>query len=158
MNYIIIILRIYPTPVTTSPKYFHFKFTIDTDVWEEDGDRTTGVEGINNMNTLPFANISYENINSIGKQWIRRFALSLTKETLGQIRSKFAAIPIPGESVTLNGSDLMSQAREEQDKLRDELKTVLDELTYQKLLEMDATKAESVTTIQQGAPIPIFLG
>jgi len=151
-------LRIYPTPVTTSPKYFHFKFTIDTDVWEEDGDRTTGVEGINNMNTLPFANISYENINSIGKQWIRRFALSLTKETLGQIRSKFAAIPIPGESVTLNGSDLMSQAREEQDKLRDELKTVLDELTYQKLLEMDATKAESVTTIQQGAPIPIFLG
>ena len=110
------------------------------------------------MNTLPFANISYENINSIGKQWIRRFALSLTKETLGQIRSKFAAIPIPGESVTLNGSDLMSQAREEQDKLREELKTVLDELTYQKLLETDATKAESVTTIQQGAPIPIFLG
>ena len=35
------------------------------------------------MNTLPFPNVPYKNINSIGKQWIRRFGLALSKETLG---------------------------------------------------------------------------
>ena len=70
------------------------------------------------MNTLPINNIPYKNINSIGKQWIRRFALSLIKETLGQIRSKFGAIPIPGNNVTLNGDKLISEAREEQKILR----------------------------------------
>jgi hypothetical protein len=63
------------------------------------------------MNTLPFDNIPYNNINSIGKQWIRRFALALTKEVLGQVRSKFGAIPIPGESVTLNGDALITQGK-----------------------------------------------
>ena len=90
------------------------------------------------MNTLPFENIPYDNINSIGKQWIRRFALALSKEMLGLIRSKFATIPIPNESVTLNGPALVTEAKEEQNLLRDELKTVLDELTYEKLAEKDS--------------------
>ncbi len=38
-------------------------------------------------------------------------------------------------SVTLNGPSLVTEAKEEQDALRDELKTVLDELTYEKLAE-----------------------
>jgi hypothetical protein len=42
-----------------------------------------------------------------------RFALS--KETLGQIRGKFGGnVPIPGDNVTLNASDLLSQASAEQ--------------------------------------------
>ena len=97
-------------------------------------------------------------IKAIGKQWIRRFALSLSKETLGQIRSKFDSIPIPGESVTLNGGALISEAREEQEKLREELKTVLDELTYQKLLEADANKSDNANKIQQTIPLPVFVG
>ena len=78
-------LRIYPTPDSVSPEKFWFRFTVaDEDIWEDD--KLSGQDGINNMNTLPFENIPYENINSIGKQWIRRFALALSKETLGQIR------------------------------------------------------------------------
>ena len=110
------------------------------------------------MNTLPFANIPYHNINSIGKQWIRRFALALTKEILGHVRGKFSAIPIPGESVTLNASELLSQAKEEQDKLREELKTTLDELTYAKLAETDASKVDSIHTVQKKVPLTIFVG
>ena len=75
------------------------------------------------MNTLPFENIPFENINSIGKQWIRRFALALSKETLGQVRGKFGGnIPIPGDNVSLNASDLLSQAKEEQSALKEELR------------------------------------
>ena len=102
------------------------------------------------MNTLPFENIPYENINSIGKQWIRRFALALSKETLGQVRSKFGNnVPIPGDNVTLNGADLLSQAKEEQDKLRTELKEQLDNLTYDKLIETDKNIVDNTNNIQK---------
>ncbi len=119
-------LRLFPAPHTIGPEKFWIEFTVADDAWEEDDDRQHGAKGVNNMNTLPFANIPYTSINSIGKQWIRRFALALCKEMLGLIRSKFATIPIPGESVTLNGPELITQAKQEQDALREELKTTLD--------------------------------
>jgi hypothetical protein len=135
-----------------------FEFTIDTDPLFDDTGLDTGVTGINNMNTLPFANIPYTNINSIGKQWIRRFALSLCKEMLGLIRNKFTTIPIPGESVTLNGDALLSQAKEEQTALREELKTVLAEMTYDKLVATDAEMMESTQNLQAHIPMTIFTG
>ena len=110
------------------------------------------------MNTLPFENVPYGNINSIGKQWIRRFALALSKEVLGQVRGKFANIPIPGESISLNASDLLSQAKQEQDLLREELKKVLDELTYAKLLEQDAADLDNAQKVQQKIPYTIYVG
>ena len=135
-----------------------FEFTIPGNNWEADSDTDIGIDGINNMNTLPLDNIPYEHINAIGKQWIRRFALSLSKETLGLTRSKFATIPIPGESVTLNGEQLASQAREEQSNLREELKTILDEMTYGQLMSSDAQLIEDANKIQQKIPLLIFVG
>ena len=151
-------LRLYPTPDSVSPEKFWFRFTVDnTDIWDDDDDN--GQDGINNMNTLPFENIPYENINSIGHQWIRRFALALSKETLGQIRGKFGGnVPIPGESITLNASDLLGQAKAEQDALRDELKTILDELTYNKLLATDKEMIDSAKAIVTETPLKIFVG
>ena len=155
-------LRLYPAPIDAGPSKFWVKFTIENErePWEEYlTDRKKGAEGVNNMNTLPYANIPYANINSIGKQWIRRFALALSKEMLGQIRGKFGGtIPIPGDSVTLNSGDLLSQAKEEQDKLREELKTVLDELTYAKLAERDASIVENASKTHGMVPLPIFVG
>jgi len=152
-------LRLFPPSAVVGPTKIWVKFTIDEDAWgDADHDRTIGTDGINNMNTVPFANIPYSSINSIGKQWIRRFALSITKEMLAQVRGKFQTIPIPGESVTLNASDLLSQAKEEQEKLREELKTTLDELTYSKLAEADAAILESTRNVQQKIPMTIFVG
>ena len=152
-------LRLYPIPDAHAPKYFWIEFSVHTNVWEEhSNESTTGMSGVNNMNTLPFDNVPYENINSIGKQWIRRFALALTKETLGQIRSKFGSIPIPGESVTLNGDALITQAKDEQEKLRTELKEVLDLLEYNDLIKADAELVEATTNILKNSPLPIFVG
>ncbi len=151
-------LRIFPQPVTGEIKKMWFTFQIVEDAWSVDTTRKDGVDGINNLNTIPFANIPYQHINSVGKQWIRRFALALSKETLGQIRGKFGTIPIPGENLTLNSADLLSQAKDEQNALRDELKTVLDEMAYSALAEKDAGIAGNVTAIKQQAPLPIFQG
>ncbi len=152
-------LRIFPIPrAAWSPDQFWVEFSVETDAWEEDGNKKIGVSGINNMNTLPFENIPYQNINSMGKQWIRRFALALSKEMLGLVRSKFATIPIPNESVTLNGDALITQAKEEQEKLREELKTLLSELTYAKLAEDDAAVVESSSKVMQQIPAAVFVG
>ncbi len=152
-------LRVFPNPSAYNIEKMWFEFTVPGNNWESPADEgDIGIDGINNMNTLPMGNIPYENINSIGKQWIRRFALSLSKETLGLTRSKFATIPIPGESVTLNGTDLVSQAKDEQEKLREELKTVLDELRYGELMSGDADLVENANKIQQKIPLLIFVG
>tara|TARA_R110002020_G_scaffold47320_6_gene134713 strand:- start:10487 stop:11758 length:1272 start_codon:yes stop_codon:yes gene_type:complete len=154
-------MRIFPKPDATSPEKIWVEFTIDQQYapWEEGaGQPKSGIDGINNMNTLPFQNVPYENINAIGKQWIRRFALALAKEMLGQIRGKFSSVPIPGESVTLNASDLLGQAKAEQDMLREELKTTLNELTYVEMAAKDSTLQDSAGKVLQNIPVGIYVG
>jgi len=155
-------IRIFPNIVNTSPHQFFMEFFVDSDPWDAGDVSGRGggapIQGINNMNTLPFENLPYDNINAIGKQWIRRFALSLSKGILGAIRSKFGTIPIPGDSVTLDGKDLVTQAQTEQKDLREELKTILDELTYAKLVENDAKLSDSVNTIEKYVPLKVFVG
>jgi len=127
-------LIIYPSPDSVGPDRVWFKFYIPDDPWKnEEGDNT--VDGINNYNTLPFQNLPYESINSMGKQWIRNYALAISKEMLGQVRTKYDPIPIPNENISLNGDALLSQASEEKQQLRDELKEKLDKLTYDSVME-----------------------
>jgi len=152
-------LRIFPVPNASSPQQFWVEFIVPTDAWTESTpNSTSGVNGINNMNSVPFQNLPYDKINSIGKQWIRRFALALCKEMLGQIRSKFGSIPIPGESVTLNGDKLISEGKEEQRELREELKTLLADMTYVKINEESAKMMEDANKTQAYVPNLIFVG
>jgi len=155
-------LKIYPAPVGPgcggSPSHMWFMFTIPNDAWVEDADRKDGVDGINNMNTLPFANLPYDSINSIGKQWIRKYGLAVSKEMLGQIRGKFATIPIPGNDVTLNASELLAQAKDEQTVLKEELKAQLDKLTYGALVKSDAEMADDAERIMTHVPMGIYIG
>jgi hypothetical protein len=148
-------LRLYPIPYTGGPTKMWVEFSIPTDVWDNDD---TATDGVNNMNTLPIGNLPFNNINSIGKQWIRRFALALCKETLGQVRSKFGNVPVPGQTVNLNGTALVSEGKAEQDALRDELKTTLAELTYAKLAEQDATMLDNTEKVLEKVPNYIFVG
>ena len=153
-------LKLYPTPEGELVKNMWVEFTVERDSWDEEdsGIRKTGIDGVNNLNTIPFENIPYSSINSIGKQWIRKYALALSKETLGQIRSKFGTIPIPGESVTLNGTALITEANAEKKALKDELTGILDQLTYAAALKTDAEMFESVKNMQKDIPLPVFVG
>lgn len=158
-------VRIFPVPNSFTPSYFWVDFSFQEDGWRQNvypsgsaQNSDEGISGVNNMNTLPFANIPYESINSMGKQWIRRFCLALCKEILGQIRSKFANIPIPGETVTLNGSALITEAKDQQKELREELKTTLEKMTYAKISEQVAGESENIQKIANKVPFNIFVG
>jgi hypothetical protein len=148
-------LRLFPIPQYAVQQKMWVEFSIPTDVWDNTDPQT---DGVNNMNTLPVGNLPFESINSIGKQWIRRFALSLSKEILGQVRSKFGSVPVPGQQVTLNGTALLSEAKTEQNALRDELKSTLADLTYTKLAERNAGMADNVEKVLQNVPNYIFVG
>lgn len=156
-------LRLFPVPNSASPSNYWVEFSVPSDAWSTSTDSngnavTDSVNGINNMNTIPLQNIPYDKINSIGKQWIRRFALALCKEMLGHIRSKFSSVPIPGDNVTLDGKDLISEAKTDQKDLREELKTLLAEMTYTKIGEDSAKMMEDTNKVQTHIPNLIFCG
>lgn len=151
-------IRLFPIPYSGGPTKMWVEFSVPTSNIEDNTNGRSQIEGVNNINTLPFSNLPYDTINSIGKQWIRRFALALSKEMLGLIRSKFATLPIPGESVTLNGSDLVQQGKDEQNSLREELKSTLAELTYTKMSEQEAAMVESSEKVLQRIPYSVFVG
>jgi hypothetical protein len=134
------------------------RFRIVNNTWDESGSTSTGVDGVNNINTLPFDNIPYENINSMGKQWIRNYALALCKEMLGQIRGKFQTVPIPGESVTLNYGSLLSEAQKEKDDLKQKLQEMLKEVEYPALAKEDQEMVAAAEETLRRSPLPIFVG
>lgn len=153
-------LRLFPTPSYWSDgngDKMWVKFYVDMQPYET-GSVDAGVEGVNNLNTVPFDNIPYENINSMGKQWIRKYALALCKEMLGQIRGKFTTMPIPGESVTLNHSELLSQAKEEQQALKDKLREMLKEVEYPELAKKDQELSDAAANVLKVTPLGIFVG
>ena len=152
-------IRIYPEPDDVSPEKFWFRFTVENNDAYATGSYDSGVNGVNNMNTMPMENIAFDKINSIGQQWIRRFALALSKETLGQVRGKFGgSVPIPGDNVTLNASDLLSQAQSEQQSLREELNKQLDEMLYSRIAEVDKGMVDNMDSIVGKTPLKIFVG
>tara|TARA_Y100000592_G_scaffold186_1_gene255 strand:+ start:3702 stop:5123 length:1422 start_codon:yes stop_codon:yes gene_type:complete len=148
-------LRIFPRPTQSNPMNLFVKFSFPADPYRTNlpYDDTT-VTGVSNISNVPFANIKYSGINSMSRQWIKQFTLALCKETLGLIRSKFSSVPIPGSDLQMNGSDLISQGREDKEKLVTGLGETLDKVTYQKLLEADAAQSESMSQILKRIPIP----
>tara|TARA_R110002020_G_scaffold100972_14_gene238371 strand:- start:1791 stop:3062 length:1272 start_codon:yes stop_codon:yes gene_type:complete len=154
-------IRLYPTPsywgMNDADDRMWFRFYVDMEPYAT-GSYDSGIEGVNNLNTVPFDNLPYENINSMGKQWIRKYSLALCKEMLGQIRGKFTTMPIPGESVTLNHSELLSQAKEEQQALKDKLREMLKEVEYPALAKSDQEITDAATNVMKVTPLGIFVG
>jgi len=152
-------LRIFPAPSIVQPKKMWIEYSVDESPLSSSvGYVQKQINGVNNMNTLPFENIPFENINSIGKHWIRRYALAVSKGQLGEVRSKFGTVPIPGDSVTLNGSALKDESKAEKQALRDELKAIMDELTYTKLAQDDQAKITAVVETFKSIPMAIYTG
>lgn len=58
--------------------------------------------------------------------WIKDYTYSMSKYTLGEARSKFASIAGPQGGTQLNGDALKNEAKEEMDKLIEELKLYID--------------------------------
>lgn len=76
---------------------------------------------------------------------------------LGLIRSKMKNIPLPSGDLQLNGDDLITRAREDKERLMEGeggLRARLESLTYDKLAELNALKAENEMKQMRMLPMP----
>jgi hypothetical protein len=146
-------LRLFPKPTEDNPKKLWLRVQFGTNPLNPPFEDNT-IDGVSNLSNIPYGNIDYGKLNSISRQWIRQYCLALAKELLGLIRSKFSTVPIPGADLTLNGSELVSQGREDQEKMREQLNVLLGELTYTKLLENEAAASENLQKILRNIPVP----
>lgn len=117
------------------------------------GDQT--LFGISGPSNVPLNNLPFNTITQPGRQWIRQYTFALSKELLGIIRSKIRTIPIPNADLELNGEALMTQGREDQARLRDQLREFLSNLTNAKLLEQQAALAASLQANLKFVPMAL---
>jgi len=152
-------LRIFPIPTTDIDLFQGTGACLYVKVLPPQNVLTPGFQddsiyGVSGPENVPFSILPYSTITVPGRQWIRQYAAALAKEILGLTRSKFQVIPIPNADLTLNGEALITQAREDKDKLQTQLKEFLDQLTNQKLMEAQANIAENMQKQLRYIPMP----
>ena len=148
-------IRFSPVPNGSNFKTVWFDYILKADRANPlKGDHGT----VSDFSNMPYENVIYSNINAVGKQWIRRYALALAKEMLGYIRGKYSSLPIPGAEVTLNATDLISAAQTEKEGLITELKEILDTMSRQSQLERKAAEATSLQDQFTKIPLKIYVG
>ena len=149
-------LRLFPIPTGGVAKmWFHYLLTDDRNYPYAD---TNGQSVITNPSNVPYVNPTYTTINSIGRQWIFEYGLSLVKEILGYVRGKYSNIPIPGAEVTLNQSDLITAATSEKNALIERLRAYFDTTSRKALLENKALEAKSQNDTLGQVPMNIYVG
>ena len=149
-------LRIFPIP-KSGPQMLKFEYILLSDRNKMYVERN-GQELITNASNVPYENPTYLKINSIGRQWIFEYGLSIVKEILGYVRGKYTSIPIPGSEITLNQSDLISSATSEKTALIERLRTYFESTSRKTLLENKSLEADFQNKTIAQVPMTIFIG
>ena len=150
-------IRLFPRPVSGSAGdkiYFHYYRRNDK------LDLTQGyTDGkVSDPSNIPYKFLPYKEINSQGRQWIRKFTLALSKELLGIIRSKYASMPLPNGDVTMDGESLKSEGREEKEQLLTELKEFLESVSLSERSRQEQEQADAQQAVLNKAPLKIYIG
>ena len=150
-------LRIFPRPDSSYKLHFEYVVRSDRDnalITEHSGSSDV----ISDFSNVPYDNMKFTNINDVGKQWIRKYGLALTKELLGIVRSKYGAIPIPGAETSLDGDTLRSEASAEKEALVTQLREILEQSSRKALMEADKDESEFLQEKLRKVPYPIYIG
>jgi len=152
-------LKIFPRPTGTSTLWFEYYVEADRNDPLRTNDYGNNGEGvISDYSNVPLSNLTYKEINSVGKQWIWKYAAALAKELLGAIRSKYSSIPIPNSEVSLDGSTLKSEAASEKEYLITQLRETLEATSRHKQLEMKREESENLQQSLNRVPLKIYIG
>jgi hypothetical protein len=148
------------TPIFTKDRWEGKKIWFDYMV---ENDKTaaqvsTDSTVVSDITNIPYQNITYATINSIGRNWIYKYTLAITKELLGIIRSKYANIPIPDREIKLDGEILRKEGAEEKMALIKELRETLEETGLRRQMEKQSENAQFMSTVLQYVPNLIYIG
>ena len=150
-------LRIFPRPKTSDAgDKLYFQYYVRNEIGTMT--RTWTTNKVSDPSNVPYKFIRYENINSSGRQWIRKFTLALSKELLGIIRSKYASMPLPNGEVALDGDALKTEGREEKTQLLEEMKEFLESVSLTEKSKAEAEEAEANQQVLNKSPLGIWIG
>lgn len=149
-------LEVFPVPSERSPKQMWFEY-ISRDEFEHDS-QTIQADSLSDYSDIPYDFIQYSNINDVGKQWIRKYTLALTKELLGAIREKYNSVPIPDGEVQLDGAALRAEAQVEKDALITQLRENLEELSRKNVMENKAHESDHQQEMLRKVPLKLYVG
>jgi hypothetical protein len=113
---------------------------------------------IGDYSNVPYETIPYGSINSVGKQWIRKYFLALCKEVLGSIRQKYQTLPIPGAEVTMDGGELRQEAAAEKTDLVTQLRENLEASGRKAQMELRAEESQRMQETLKAVPLLIYVG
>ena len=146
-------LKVFPKPTDDAKVWFEY-------IVEQDRKNPlkTNSGSITDFSNATYNNMTYTEINHSGKQWIRKYTLALAKELLGNIRSKYGSIPIPGGETNLDGDTLRNEATTEKENLLTQLREDLEATSRRNLLERQKDEAEFMGETLTKIPYPIYIG
>jgi len=147
-------LKLFPIPSRSGKIYFEYYKNSE----KSSAVKRSETNLITNVGEVPYNNVQYTHVNSVGRQWVYRYTLALTKELLGYIRGKYQQIPVPGTNTALNQADLLTDARAEKTALLGELREMLDQTSRQSQLERKANESDNLKRITTEIPMTIFIG
>ena len=150
-------IRIFPGPTTTYKLWFEYILKSD-----RDNPLQTQFSGssdvVSDFSNVPYDNMQYQYINDVGKQWIRKYGLALSKELLGMVRSKYGSIPVPNAETTLDGDTLRTEAQTEKEFLVTQLRENLEAASRKMMMEADSDESTRLQEKLQKVPLPIYIG
>jgi hypothetical protein len=147
-------LQIFPIP--ESGKRINFEYQVVKNRREDSTIILPNV--VSDYSNIGYNFAQYSNINDVGKQWIRKYALALAKEMLGAIREKYNTVPIPGSEVSLDGAALRAEAQTEKDNLIEQLRENLNEVSKKTRMENEAAMVDQQQTVMNKVPLAIYIG
>lgn len=130
-------------------------YMLKSDKYQSGKKRGDVVTNIANYPIL--SNLPYSDINTVGRNWIYRYALALVKQILGLIRGKYTSIPYTETQGSLDGQTLRNEAIQQQDKLVEELKSVLQQSTMHRMIEKKSNIADNLQIINAKVPLRIWI-
>jgi len=149
-------LEIFPVPAINHPDRIYFEY-MSRDEFEHDS-QSIQAESLSDYSDIPYDFIQYSNINDVGKQWIRKYTLALSKELLGAIREKYSSIPIPDAEISLDGAALRAEAQVEKDMLITQLRENLDEMSRKNVMENKAHESTHHQEMLRKVPLKLYVG
>lgn len=146
-------LKIFPMPSSEYRIFFQYLVKKDRTA----SSVQSGV--VSDFSNAPYQNMTYSRINDVGKNWIRKYTLALSKESLGRILGKYENLPTPdAQGVRLDGPQLRAEAQQEKDTLWQQLRETLEETGRAKQMEKMAQTEEKAQELLRKAPLLIYVG
>ena len=153
-------LKVFPVPNDNDTRggFIWFEYIKDEERLTNSVVENPNGDLITNPSNAPYTNPIYNQINSIGRQWIFEYTLALCKEMLGYVRGKYSTVPIPDQAVTLNQSDLLASATADKTALIERLRLYLTDMSKKSLLERRKDESEFRRQEISNVPMTIYIG